>query len=637
MAAGSLYLICALAFIRYPRPTTDPWLDPSYEEAYAYFMKTGAQAGVDYAFTYGPLGHFIIARFDPQLYYLDCAVIFVLGLVAAVPLAAWGYRHRSVPAMMALAAVVACLVPGTAGPEIGFLISVVATTLLLMHSPKASAPAYAVSAVFFAFLALTKFTLMVLNSAAVGALMLHLVVRKRYGPMLGLVFAYGVSLAVFWMAAGQHPLHFVPYVLRSLEISGAYNAGMYLPGMTAEVVLGVALWILVAAHLAVLRGTTHANGLAKAIPLLFVLFVVLITWKMGIVRQQGHINKFYVTAATIPFFLPYPAAASWTRAVAFRIAPFLVVVLGSSGFFLAKSISPTDQAVRAINRTIGIVNQTLSLPSRYDARMRRLESYRELYGLPEIRALVGDETVDVFSANQSVPVFNQLNYDPRPVFQGYQACTPDLLRWNGSHYESAAAPRYVLYLPALTPIDNRYPTTEDAETLKNIFRYYRPILFERGMYLLERFGPEDAPKVPPGAQVDAQTGDWVDVPDAGEDWQLLELHLQPTLAGRLRTLVYKMPVIEMAVRFDDRTEQAFRVNIGSIETGFILNPFFGTLMSIDQWPLGDGARRVTAFRISTAADQAWALRASYQYRLANVPPLASPLEAPAGEFGASEN
>ena len=63
-----------LALLRLPIPSAELQLDSSYRQAYAHFLKTDAQAGIDYIFNYGPLGHFLVPFFDRDLYWLDFAV-----------------------------------------------------------------------------------------------------------------------------------------------------------------------------------------------------------------------------------------------------------------------------------------------------------------------------------------------------------------------------------------------------------------------------------------------------------------------------------------------------------------------------------------------------------------------------------
>ena len=63
-----------------------------------------------------------------------------------------------------------------------------------------------------------------------------------------------------------------------------------------------------------------------------------------------------------------------------------------------------------------------------------------MLALPQIKRTIGQSTVDVFGYGQSLAIANDLNYTPRPIFQGYSAYTPALVKANADFYRSAGAP-----------------------------------------------------------------------------------------------------------------------------------------------------------------------------------------------------
>jgi len=103
---------------------------------------------------------------------------------------------------------------------------------------------------------------------------------------------------------------------------------------------------------------------------------------------------------------------------------------------------------------------------------------------------------------------------------------------------------------------------------------------------------------------------------------LLSLFLKPSLAGQLRALVYQPPMPLIEIRLNDGVVQTWRINIGSIESGFIINPVFEPVQSIEAWPGASTSRRVEAIRVTVAQGQDWVLQPTFGYSVETVSPLA---------------
>src|SRR5437773_953468 len=56
----------------------------SFEQALAHFLKTHAQAGKDYVFTFGPLGYFYTTAYDPDLFWNKYAWELIIKLAVAL-------------------------------------------------------------------------------------------------------------------------------------------------------------------------------------------------------------------------------------------------------------------------------------------------------------------------------------------------------------------------------------------------------------------------------------------------------------------------------------------------------------------------------------------------------------------------
>ena len=87
--------------------------------------------------------------------------------------------------------------------------------------------------------------------------------------------------------------------------------------------------------------------------------------------------------------------------------------------------------------------------------------------------MIGSESVDVMNYLALAPVANGLNYQPRPVFQGFVAYTPALQQLNEQYFESADRPHFVMMSHDAT--DGRFPALEDSAALNQVLNNYVPV------------------------------------------------------------------------------------------------------------------------------------------------------------------
>lgn len=631
---GSTVLLCltaALSLMGLPLETTVPALDPSWVEAYAHFTQTNAQAGVDYLFTYGPLAHFIAPVYDPDLYFLDLIMGALIAVLLTIPFVWAAVRRKNLVTTLFIFWLVFVLVPRSMGNEVGACAAMITVTILLLEDSRKSPAVYALVGVVFAFFSLLKFSMTVMGCASMGVLVLQwfLPDNKVGRPLwiLALIGSYALAFLVFWVLAGQDIKNIATYIFTSIEVSRAYVMGMHTPMNPRYFVfsIGLAGLLLFQVGLFAAHGKEGSPN-ARAV-LLFVCLALVLAWKMGVARSQP--PKFYVPAATVSILLCTSRSGSLPRRALRQCAPLLALTLATMGILTIYERTFYEHLewsiVGAYEAACGLASP-LEKQTRYD-KIRN--GYRKAYEYPEIKRMAGGDTIDIFPPLQSVLLFNDLNYHPRPVFQGYQACSPQLAERNGAFYASAEAPKYVLRLPVLSAIDGRFPMTEDAEAIKALYRNYRPVLWEEYLLLLERKDVLATAKQ--DVQVKSISGvarvnAWVTLEDPGPNWQLLSLRLKPSLAGRVREFLFQPPMPMIEIRHTNGEVKRWRINIGSIESGFIINPVFDPIETVEAWPGASTTRRVEAIRVTLAEGQDWVLQPEFGYSVATVLPLARPAE-----------
>lgn len=629
-ATAFLCLAGGLALVGLPLETTKPALDPSWVEAYVHFTKTGAQAGVDYLFTYGPLGHFIAPAYDPDLYLADIAMAVLIATLLTAPLGWAAVRRRHLLTTAFLFWIGVMLTPRYMGNEVGSTVATITTTFLLLESPRKSFRICALVGAVFALFSLMKFTMLVMCAASMGTLVLQWWFTERKCPdrsmwVAALLGSYGLAFIALWLLAGQHLLNLPTYLTASIEVSRAYVMGMHTPLNPRYFWIGITVALLVATQIVLSFVCGRRAGAIPFATLFFACVALLLSWKMGVARSQP--PKFYVPAAAIAVLLATPRTGSLLRQCLRQALPVLVLAVATLGTLEVFGRNFIEHLAWSASG-ISLNAHRLALPfERQKEHAWLYNNYRKAYAYPEIRAIAGQDTLDMFTSNQSIVMFNDLNYHPRPVFQGYQACSPRLARLNGDFYNSAGAPRFVMRMAKLEAIDGRFPTTEDPETLKMLFLNYRPVHWERFFVLLEQVTPEDrAVYTPTGPKVEstARLNEWISIDDPGAHWQMLALHLKPSLAGRVRELVFQPPMPLMEVRHSDGTVEISRINIGATEAGFIINPVFELVKSVEDWPGVSSTRRVEAVRLTLAQGRDWVLEPEFRYSVETVLPLALP-------------
>ena len=64
--------------------------------------------------------------------------------------------------------------------------------------------------------------------------------------------------------------------------------------------------------------------------------------------------------------------------------------------------------------------------------------------LDHAKDVIGNESVDVMNYLLLAAVVNEMNYQPRPVIQGFVAYTPALQDLNEEYFRSAGRPHFVM-------------------------------------------------------------------------------------------------------------------------------------------------------------------------------------------------
>lgn len=609
-------VLAATAFSLPNFPATD--LDTSWRMALGKFFTEGRQFGTDVVFTYGPLG-------------------FVMGKTY------WGGQWASLIAWQAVQAVVFSAVVYWHGYRLAgysrlffflFFFLFGLTYEDAMHQTiiaftgfelirRSNVPWRWSSVALLALLtilSLVKFTNMLLGLILVllaGGL--ELWYRRRISALR----VPGLYLGFFllgWMLCGQHLGNIPAYLRSSWEISQGYQDAMGMSCPPSQLYLGVTVLLLVVTYV-LLNFATHADRVRSAALTLGAGAYIYLNWKHGFIRADGHQVGFYYAALSLIVTAPLLLE----DAPRFRRIKHLVLTVA-----VLLSLLSMEMVLPGLVRGIlGAAQHEVDLNVHFAAGLAndrrlydsKLQLEKDALDLLKTKTTVGRATVDVLGFEQGVAIFNDFNYQPRPVFQGYSAYTPYLARLNYDYYASDRAPEYVLF--KLQTIDYRLATMDDPHVLRLLVQRYTYLFTEQGFTLWKRKpGSFNAaafePK--PYRSTTVSLGQKIDLSDLSTQNIWVEIDYDFSLLGKLRRFFFKPPVVSLRITDQKGYESVHRLPRPIGRSGFMLNPVVEDLLDFMRASGGTPKRRAVAITVETAPQDADCLQDDISISFYIVPP-----------------
>lgn len=588
-----LWLFLFAAMFRFPSyPVLE--LDPSWRMALGWFFLQDFQWGRDIVFTYGPLGFLMGNTFWGQQFWwlvgwqaFQCAAFSTLFVGFARRLG--GVSRFFYFAFLLLLGVI----------YVDSLQMIVIAHLawgLVESVDERRAKGVAWRSVLLAVLATIKFTNLLFAAFAVAVAAGVAIARRRRMEALQPVLWFSTAYCVIWVLCGQDFTGIPAYLFNSLEVSIGYEA-MSLPTPDApfETGLIVAGLLLVYALVYLL---SHRDRLRAVASLLVFSAFLFLNWKHGFVRSDGHMIGFFICAlvpvAGFPAIMADPESRRWLQR-ALLVPAGLLCVVG-----IEQALNGVVRGIAA-NLQGGIwdrvynVGHWQSYRASFDDRLRY---QRETADMPRTRAVVGDETLDVLGFEQAVALFNKFNYLPRPAFQSYSAYTPRLAAMNLEFYASERAPAYALL--RLQTLDDRPLAMDDAPLLNYFLHAYEYVHTEKSWQLWHR--RKDAPP----AELVAPRRVGTESITFGQPFNLgtrmaeplwVTIDLRPSAFGSLRSILYKLPIVDLVITDDAGKEETYRMPLRLGRTGFTINPHITNIVDLMHFAGGTPARRVGSFRL----------------------------------------
>jgi hypothetical protein len=470
--------------------------------------------------------------------------------------------------------------------------------------------------------ALAKFSALITAALTIGAVAMDWFLRKRQLKSLALATGWTLAVLSGWMALGQNLSHLPTYLGRGFELSGGYEQAMGLEASWLISICGflLATFVLQLVFLGSSRtceiGQKQSRG-GRLLITAWLLAFLFITWKHGFVRADTHHVVYF--AGFVSILAPLLAVLNRsevgrnTGQNALALATCMLGLL-TLQFSLDPQFLDVGKPFLHLTRNL----QALVTPDQYFNQMNgALKAQRVSARLPRLLQTVGTKPMDIFGNKQAFAALNGLNLQPRPVFQSYAAYNEPLMHLNEEHYLSDAAPQFVLF--RLEPIDERLPALEDARLLRLLlFRYDfagsdGPFLLLQAQKQAARGARESSGKSVSSELTRLQegtlrAGERLNLARFGSTNLWLELKLEPTLAGRLRQVLYRPAELALVVWGDGSQvgPRRFRAPVPMLSAGFVASPL---LLKTDDFAnacRGCGSPRPTAYAVAfSKGDERW--------------------------------
>ena len=622
----------SLCLVLFPQFALNTSWDGSWAAVLNSAHESRLQFGTQIVFPYGPLGYLLIPYFWPSAFWnrLLFAAVLNLTTCTGVCLLAWRlniwWKALSIGMFLLVTANIDYGVPD-------FLLNVgllcFGLLCVIEERPRLSLSATAL-VLLAAAGALAKFSALMSAALTVGAVAMDWFLRGRRLESLSLAGGWILAVLLGWMALGQSLTLLPTYVARGFALSSGYDQAMGLEAPRLVSICGFILAGFVVQFAFVgaskLFEIDEKHGRSRRWLLMtWLLAFLFITWKHGFVRADTHHVVYFVgVVAVLAPLLSVLNRSQAGRNTGQNALSLAVCMLGllTLQFRLEPQYLDLGKPFLHLARNLN----ALFAPDRYFDEMNgALKAQRVAARLPRISQIVGARPVDIFGNKQAFAVLNALNLQPRPVFQSYAAYDDVLMQVNEAHYLSGAAPEFVLL--SLDPIDERFPPLEDARLLRLLLSKYEFAGGEGSFLLLKaRHRPAQTSGKPAATQLTVlqegtiRPGERLNLAHFSESNLWVELRPEPTLAGRLRQVLYRPAQLQLLVWGDSpgNGPRRFRAPAPMLSAGFVASPLLLKTEDFANVSRGCGFTRPSAFALEfSRGDGRW-WKNTIQFRISKI-------------------
>jgi hypothetical protein len=457
--------------------------------------------------------------------------------------------------------------------QTAFFILACGALLLLADNPEQrwQAPFYVFA---FIVLALIKASFLTAAFASLVLVAGCWIRQRKLVNAIALALAAPAGFVICWMALGQSPSHLAKWIRHALELESGYSGAMSLGPKTPVLCAALAgLTLFVGALFAAIMRAR--GGLLPWAVVITLAQYTFLAWKEGFTRSgdwHAFVFLWFLPLGMTLFLLKDmpgapPASHRWVVNVAFATSMALCLVAAHFQIpgFAWRHV--TEWPRRATHNAQSIFAILRGRPDDLYADCRDSRNMGMLL-LDHAKDVIGNESVDVMNYLLLAAVVNEMNYQPRPVIQGFVAYTPALQNLNQEYFRSAGRPHFVMLCQQAT--DGRFPALEDSAALNYVLNNYVPVARDGRFLILQQQTAED----PAFQLVHEETlhfGDKLDLRPWAHGPLFMSVEIAPILLGRAAALLYQQHPLYMRVS-RNQEEERYRIVPSMAERPFLVTP-----------------------------------------------------------------
>jgi hypothetical protein len=594
-----LLLTAVCAFVPLKPGMPGGGLDESWQIALNQAYAQGLHFGTDIVFTSGPFASVYTAMYHPGTDFLMMAGCSYLALCYFLCLHVLT-RGRSWRAGLLLAVVVGGVLVSRDALLFSYLPMVGLVAFQLGRRESLSMPpsvpmrpmsiSIIVGTLFFSFglLPLAKGSLIAICAATMLLGAFWFASQRRPWTALICLVSPFIGTLVCWTLAGQ-PLNLLPdFFVNMKPLIAGYPEAMG----NGQGNLQIVFYLVAASGALAAIFHRYRREAIKAI-YLFGLFaaVLFVTFKLGFMRRDENHSAVAASMLVLVAGLLLIELRSRVALVAFGVAlaSWAVIEKGDTAK-LNVALQLEETYASAIEGLVSRIRDPHALERQFEAAMVVIRTQEPL---PRVR---GD--TDIYSAHQAALIASGNRWSPRPALQSYPVYEPTLAELNRRHLVGAAAPENIFF--SMETIDNRLPMLDDGASWPLLLSNYIIVDRHGPFVVLHRKGVLDvSPDFHVTSSSNGQMGELVSIPK--DDAPLFaQIDVEPTLVGRIGSLLLKPTTIDIEVTLTDGTTHHYRFIPGSAKSAFMISPLVETTDDFAKLFESDNAsreRKVQSFRL----------------------------------------
>lgn len=393
----------------------------------------------------------------------------------------------------------------------------------------------------------------------------------------GSAFLVLISLVLF----GTLQAFFV-YLYGCLQIAGGYGTAMAVDGPASELLCVVLAWIFYI-------GLMVYNSIRKRRRELFFLILgfglLFVSYKQGFVRHDSHVFQFYAMW-TLVLALFYLECFTGTKIVKY------VVLTATLALFFQYSVKldfPVKHYIGEYvpSKAIGLRHGFNLLrgveTDKFEQIFRNVLS--EHYNLrPETVELLSGHTFDVFPWDIAMAELYGFKWNPRPVFQSYQAYTSYLDLLNAGHFSPDDTPEYIIY--SVKSIDRKYPVFYEPATFRRLLMIYEPCSKDGEFIILRKKAVDECDEEVFISRTTAKFSEAIILPKVEDALLFAKIRIEYNLLGHLSNFFYKPPKVYIGFAHGPEIISVRRFVFTNAENGVFVSQYINN--NDDLWELCEG-------------------------------------------------